>query len=286
PAGAGTGQDAAPSAGLPAGTPAAPAGGAVTADTSGESAPPARAAEPIVVRSPLYTYTLSTQGGRITAATLHEYRSTILSDSSAPVQIVKPEGGLLALRLVAGGDTIPLDRWIFTPSATSLVVDSAPASLTLSGSEGGVGVELTYTFTPEYHVAVAGRASGMGPDRGLVLVDLGRGVRNTEADSGQNFNAYAAIVSDADGTERTDFRSLAAGETEVLSGPFEWAAVKSKYFVASVFAFDSMGARGRISGVRATAAPVEPRHKNDVHVVASMPVPASGLLSYAVYLGP
>ncbi|HLS47208.1 MAG TPA: membrane protein insertase YidC, partial [Gemmatimonadales bacterium] len=284
--GAGMGQDAAPSAGLPAGTPAAPAAGAATVDTSRESAPPARAAESIVVRSPLYTYTLSTQGGRITAATLHEYRSTILSDSSAPVQIVKPEGGLLALRLVAGGDTIPLDRWIFTPSATSLVVDSAPASLTLSGSEGGVGVELTYTFTPEYHVAVAGRVSGIGPDGGLVLVDLGRGLRNTEADSGQNFNAYAAIVSDADGTERTDFRSLDAGETEVLSGPFEWAAVKSKYFVASVFAFDSMGARGRISGVRATAAPVEPRHKNDVHVVASMPVPASGLLSYAAYLGP
>src|SRR5690606_31709443 len=205
---------------------------------------------------------------------------------SAPVQIVKPEGGLLALRLVAGGDTIPLDRWIFTPSATSLVVDSAPASLTLSGSEGGVGVELACSCTPEYHVAVAGRVSGMGPDGGLVLVDLGRGLRNTEADSGQNFNAYAAIVSDADGTERTDFRSLDAGETEVLSGPFEWAAVKSKYFVASVFAFDSMGARGRISGVRATAAPVEPRHKNDVHVVASMPVPASGLLSYAAYLGP
>ena len=94
-------------------------------------------------------------------------------------------------------------------------------------------------------------------------------------------------MKDPDGADRTDFRSLDAGETALLSGPFEWAAIKSKYFVASVFAFDSTGGRGgRISGVRATAAPVETRFEDDVHVVATMPVPADGLVSYAAYVGP
>jgi YidC/Oxa1 family membrane protein insertase len=259
--------------------------GAASADSA--AAPPsARAAEAITVRSALYTYTISTQGGRLVAATLNDYRSMVPGDS-APAQIVKPGSQLLAFRLVAGGDTIPIDRWVLTPSARDITVGDAPASLTLSGGEGPIAIELTYTFMADYRIGVSGRVSGVGPDGALALIDLGRGLRNTEIDSAQNFGAYAIVVKDPDGADRTDFRSLDAGETSLLSGPFEWAAIKSKYFVASVFAFDSAGGRGgRISGVRATAAPVETKFEDDVHVVATMPVPASGLVSYAAYIGP
>ena len=42
------------------------------------------------------------------------------------------------------------------------------------------------------------------------------------------------------------------GEPKTVSGPFEWAAIKSKYFVTAVLALDST--RGGISG--ATAVPI------------------------------
>ena len=277
---------AVPAGGQRADSATAPILGAAPSDSAGAAPARARPAETITVRAPLYTYVLSTQGGRLVSATLNDYRSMVPGDS-APAQIVKPESELLAFRLVAAGDTIPIDRWVLTPSTRNVTVGDAPASLMLTGAEGAVSVELTYTFMPDYRIGVSGRVTGVGPDGGLALVDLGRGLRNTEIDSSQNFGAYAIVVKDADGADRTDFRSIDAGETSVLSGPFEWAAIKSKYFVASVFAFDSSGGPGgRISGVRASASPMETRFEDDVHVVATMPVPASGRVSYAAYIGP
>ena len=218
---------------------------------AGSTASAAVPADTVLVRAPLYTYAVSTLGGGIVSATLHQYRDMAAGDTGA-VQIVRPGDALLALRLISARDTIALDSWTFTPSATALEVNG-PTPLTLSAARGGVGVELTYLFTPDYRVAVTGRVTGLAADGGLALVGLGSGLHNTEADSGQNYNAYALVVKDGGDAERTDFRKLDAGETRVLSGPFEWSAVKSKYFVASLFALDSAAGRGRITGVRATA---------------------------------
>ena len=60
------------------------------------------------------------------------------------------------------------------------------------------------------------------------------------------------VVKDGD-AERTDFGSLKAGEPKTLSGPFEWVAVKSKYFVTALLAFDSTA--GQISGATARRRP-------------------------------
>ena len=179
---------AAPAGGQRADSATAPILGAAPSDSAGAAPAPARPAETITVRAPLYTYVLSTQGGRLVSATLNDYRSMVPGDS-APAQIVKPESELLAFRLIAAGDTIPIDRWVLTPSARSVTVGDAPASLTLTGAEGAVSVELTYTFMPDYRIGVSGRVTGVGPDGGLALVDLGRGLRNTEIDSSQNFGA-------------------------------------------------------------------------------------------------
>jgi YidC/Oxa1 family membrane protein insertase len=248
------------------------------------TAPTAPTADTVLVRSPLFTYAVSTRGASIVSATLHEYRSTAETDS-AGVQLVRPGDALLALRILAGRDTLALDTWTFSPSATSLSV-AGPTPLTLTGTQNGVTVELTYVFTPDYRIAVTGRVSGLAPEGALALIGLGQGLRNTEADSTQNFNAYAVVVKDGGEAERTDFRKLDAGESRVLSGPFEWAAVKSKYFAASLFALDSAAGRGRISGVRASAPAVLGKHKHDVAITASLPVPASGSLAYTAYLGP
>ena len=238
----------------------------------------------IPVRSPLYTYQISTRGGAIVSAELGEYRSMAQGDSGA-AEIVRNGDRLLGLTLVNGRDTLALDSWSFTPSATSLTVNG-PTPLTLTGSRNGVTLELTYTFTPDYRIAVTGRATGLAPEGALALISLGRGLENTEADSAQNYGAYALVVKDGGEAERTDFRKLDAGESRILPGPFEWAAVKSKYFVASLFALDSAAGRGRISGVRATAPATEGKYENVAEVTISLPVPAAGALAWSAYLGP
>jgi YidC/Oxa1 family membrane protein insertase len=256
---------------------------ALQADSSNPTAPTVPTI-PTIVRSPLYTYEVSPVGGAIVSATLNEYRSMAEGDSGS-AQIIRRGDRVLGLSLVAGRDTLALDTWTFQPSATSLSV-TGPTPLTLTGSRNGVTVELTYLFTPDYRVAVTGRVSGLAPEGALALVEMGRGLLNTEADSGQNYGAYALVVKDGGEAERTDFRSLDAGESRVLPGPFEWAAVKSKYFAASLFALDSAAGRGRISGVRATAPAAERKYENEVDVTVTLPVPASGALAYSAYLGP
>jgi len=64
----------------------------------------------------------------------------------------------------------------------------------------------------------------------------------------------------------------------------EWAAVKSKYFVTGVLAYDTTG--GSISGVTATAAPATGKRPTRAAVQLSLPLPPSGNFSYSVYAGP
>ena len=257
---------------------------------SGVAADPAQAqvqaqAQTVTVRSELYTYRISTVGGRLVSAELGKYASMSLdARTDARAELVRSGDALLGLTVIAGGDTIPLDRWVFEPSATELNV-TGPTPLVLTAEQGGVGVTLTYTFPPDYRIAVEGRVTGLPAQGGLAFVNLGRGLRNTERDSSQNEREYAVVVKGAD-AERTNFHSLDGGETKVLSGPFEWTAVKSKYFVAALFAFDSAGGRGRIAGVTASAPAGAGKNPAEVQVLASIPVSAAGTVAYAAYAGP
>jgi YidC/Oxa1 family membrane protein insertase len=198
-------------------------------------------------------------------------------------QILPPDSRLLGLTLVLGGDTIPLADWPFTASAESLQV-SGPTSLRLSGSRDGVQVDLTYTFHPDdYRIDVDGRVSGVGPNGGLLLVGMGPTLRNTEADSNENHRALAIVTKHRE-TERTDLSGLKPGEPKMVSGPLEWAAVKSKYFVTGVLAFDSTG--GGISGVSATAPVTAGKRPDRANIRLSLPLPPTGVFRYTVYAGP
>jgi YidC/Oxa1 family membrane protein insertase len=251
--------------------PAAPATGSPTADT-------------VRVISPLYHYAVSTRGARLVEATLPRYRSVAPHDHGQPAQILSPDSRLLGLTLVLGRDTIPLADWPFTASAESLVVSGGPTPLRLSATRNGVTVNLTYTFKPDdYQIGVAGQVTGVGPNGGLLLVGMGPSLANTEADSNENHRALA-LVTKHDETERLDFGSLEPGEPRTVSGPLEWGAIKSKYFVTAVLAFDST--RGGISGVTASALPGPEKQTTHANVQLSLPLPPSGSFGYTVYAGP
>ncbi len=261
--------------------PAAPKPPQPSGRPAAASSSPADDTVPVI--SPLYHYAVSTRGARLIEATLPRYRSMAPHDRGQPAQILGSDSRLLGLTLVLGRDTIPLADWPFIASAESLVV-SGPTPLRLSATRNGVTVDLTYTFRPDdYQIGVAGQVTGVGPNGGLLLVSMGPTLANTEADSNENQRALA-LVTKHDETERLDFGSLEPGEPRTVSGPLEWGAVKSKYFVTGVLAFDSTG--GGISGVTASAIPGPEKRSTHANLQLSLPLPPSGSFGYTVYAGP
>ncbi len=235
------------------------------------------------VTSPLYQYAISTRGARLLQVTLTRYQSMAPGERQKPAQLLYPDSDLLGLRLLVGRDTLELNEWDFTPSARELTV-SGPTTLTLTGSRNGFTVELTYIFAQnEYAIGVHGRVSGIGPEGGLLLVSLGPGIRNTEADSVENRRALSIVVKNHE-SEPHPFSSLKPGEPATWSGPFEWVAVKSKYFVTAVLALDTAAAR--ISGVTAVSAPTAGKEPTKADVRLSIPVAARGAFAYTAYAGP
>jgi YidC/Oxa1 family membrane protein insertase len=251
-------------------------------------APPADTAkavaeDTVLVTSPLYTYGISTRGARLILATLHRYPSMAASTRGRSADLIRPGTGLLGATLVRGNDSLKLTDVIFTPSTLKLDV-AAPSPLRLTAQRGDVSVELAYQFVPnDYRIGVSGRVTGVGPNGGLLLLDLGPGLANTEADSNENHRALAIVTKQGD-AERTDFASLKPGEPKTLSGPFEWVAVKSKYFVTALLAFDSAG--GSISGATAAAAATAPKHPTAADIRLSLPVGPSGVFAFSLYAGP
>jgi YidC/Oxa1 family membrane protein insertase len=239
------------------------------------------ATDTIHVTSPLYTYGISTRGGRLVEAKLGRYRSMAPSDSGRPAQILPEDGRLLAHTLVIGRDTIPLDDWTFSASAKTLDVKT-PTSIRLSGTGKGVNVDLTYGFRPDdYRIDVSGRVSDVGPNGGHLLVGMGPTLTNTEANIEENQRELALVTRRGD-TERTNLSGLEPGKPRELSGPFQWVALKSKYFVTGLLARDSTG----ITGVSAMAPASAGDEPTSADIQASLPLPPTGEFGYTVYAGP
>jgi YidC/Oxa1 family membrane protein insertase len=255
----------------PAPAPApASAGGAAREDT-------------VAVTSPLYTYGISTIGARVVSAELHRYASMAPDQKGRQAQLIPAGSDLLGLTLVTGRDTVAFDRIPFTPSAPNLAVSGA-TPLRLTATRGGIGLELTYTFHPDdYRIDVAGRLTGVGPNGGQLLVGLGPTLANTEANLDENHRDLALVTRGND-VDRTDLAKLDPTEPRTLSGPFQWAALKSKYFVTGILAGDSAGG---ISGATAVALP-DPGGKKPTaaRMRVGLPVGPGGEVHYTVYAGP
>jgi YidC/Oxa1 family membrane protein insertase len=238
--------------------------------------------ERVTVSSPLYEYVFSTHGARLAGAILKNYQTFAVGDSGL-AQIVPEQSNFLVYSLAFGTDTLALGDWTFEPSQRSVEVGANGAELSWVARRGPATVRLTYTFRPDdYLFRVTGNYEGITEDPGLVLVGLGPRLRSVEADSGGDFRSYG-VVTKARGTENLKFSSLDPGERSTLDGPFEWVAVKSKYFIAAILAIDE--GQPRFGGALATGGARTGRTATDVHVAVSLPVPSASF-SHSVYVGP
>ncbi len=248
------------------------------------------AEDTIRVRSALYEYDFSTLGGRIIGARMLRYTTMVEGDTLSTgardtLTLFNPGDAMLGGgRLQIGREVVEIDRAVLEAEAATLTVSDGPAVLRFTGSARGLPVTISYTFVPDdYRIRFDVEVAGVGANGGTVLLGMGSGFRDTEANRAEN-DRERGVVTKLDGTDLTRFGSIDPGATETLSGPFEWVAVKSKYFVAGFFAWDSTrtdGAMGLIGGVEAA-------RQTDVRadVSLSLPVPASGRYSGVLYLGP
>jgi len=236
----------------------------------------------VVVESDLYQFVFSTRGARLVSATPKDY-DTFVPGESGPAQLIPENSRFLAYDLVFGRDTVSLADWHFEPSLTRLDVEAPGAQLEWVAHRNSATVRITQTFTPdEYLFQVNGQFSGIIADAGLVLVNLGPRLRLVEADSDWDFRMYATVVK-ARSPERTNFSSLDPGERVVLPGPFEWVAMKSRYFAAVVLTVEEGGSR--IGGAVMTGGERTGRHETEADVALSLPAPG-GSFNHSVYVGP
>jgi YidC/Oxa1 family membrane protein insertase len=189
----------------------------------------------------------------------------------------------LAYRIVVGIDTVKLSDWIFVPSTLQLDVSPGSDEITWSGRRGGMVVTLKYRFVPDsYLFTAAGDLTGLTPRGGLVLVGMGPRVRMVEGDSASDYASYS-VVTKARSTEKINFRSLDSGKLRTIDGPFEWVALKSKYFLAAVLTLDQ--GEPQLGGVAAIGGQRTGKFASSVHALVSLPA-AGGVFSHSVYVGP
>jgi YidC/Oxa1 family membrane protein insertase len=235
----------------------------------------------ITVESPLYRYAFSSRGGRLVGATLKGFRS-FAPGASAAAELVPEESEFLRYRLVIGGDTVALSEWQFEPSVDSLDVKSHGSTLEWRGASGAVGVRLAYEFSAaDYLFKVQGTITGL-PGGGLLLIGLGPRLRSVEADSVGDIRSYG-LVTKARTTENLGFGSLDPGERRELEGPFDWVAIKSKYFVAAALVAAEQSPR--FGGAVAVGGARPGREASAAHVTVSLAVPAGGF-EHTLYVGP
>lgn len=214
---------------------------------------------------------------------LTRYESLGESTKGQPAELIQEESDFLAYQWVVGNDTIDLKDWDFEPSTRTLRVSDSGSVLTWKARRGRLEATLEYSFSPNrYLFDVAATLSGPGVERGFVLVGLGPRISSVEADSTLDFRSYG-VVTKARSTENLKFSSLDFGEVAELSGPFEWVAVKSKYFVAGVFALEED--QPQFGGAIAVGGELSGRSHTRAHVRASLPAPG-GQFRHSVYFGP
>jgi YidC/Oxa1 family membrane protein insertase len=234
----------------------------------------------VVVESDLYRYEFSTRGARLVGATLRQYRS-FAGGTDSTAQLMPDHAQFLAYRFIIGRDTLDLADWTFEPDADTVRVAGGRAELTWVGRGAGREVRLTHRFQADAYVfEVEGQVSG-APE-GYVVVTLGPRLRSIDGDTVADIRSYG-VVTKARQTERLDFRSLDPEEQRALAGPFEWVAIKSRYFVAAVMALEPGAAQ--FGGALATGGRRSGNQQAEVEVEASLPAPR-GEFRHTVYVGP
>jgi len=235
-------------------------------------------AETVTVATADARYTFTTFGAALSGAEFTGYKSFAGPSKGKPAQLLRPGDRMLAEQLVIGRDTLSLDSVPFTFERSS-------QGASFHGHTGPLDVQVSVAARAgaEYLLDVSGEVGGLAGQGALLLVGLGSGFANIEADSLGNYRTYAVVGRRSEPVSLA-FSKLKPGVTATLDGPFDWVAVKSKYFIGAVLSSDST--QPAFGGALATGGPLSGRYETTAQTWATLPVGPDGRFHYSLYLGP
>ncbi|HTT67211.1 MAG TPA: YidC/Oxa1 family insertase periplasmic-domain containing protein [Gemmatimonadales bacterium] len=235
-------------------------------------------AETVVVATPAAQYRLSSVGAALVGAEMSAYRSYAGASRGEPADLLRAAPPMLGQRLVVGRDTIALD-------GVSYAAERTAEGAAFRGRTDQLDLLVAVAPRPgqEYLLDVSGQVDGLGGQGALLLISLGSGFANVEADSVSNYRSYGIVGRQA-APVSVAFGKLKPGETTTLDGPFDWVAVKSKYFIGALLSPDST--HPSFGGAIATGEPRTSRYAVSAEGWATLPVGPDGRFRYSLYLGP
>jgi YidC/Oxa1 family membrane protein insertase len=244
-------------------------------------------ADTVVVSTDLVRFKFSTRGAALISGELLDYESyTPNGTEDHRAQLVRDGDRVLGYRVVVAGDTVRLDRQPFSVNRTELTLtENHPRDSIVFRypfPSGAAEFVVTYGFELDsYLVDVAGRVEGIG-DRGYsILTSLGQGLRTNDKNPQDDFRQLAYVVrAQNGGIESTNLDKVDAGTIQTADGgPFDWVAVKNKYFVIALVSPEE---GPRFGGLIVMGEPAE----HTARMVASLPAPAGSGFAFQAYMGP
>lgn len=222
-------------------------------------------------------YRLTSVGAAIDRVDFPHLRSFHPHDTGA-VSLVRAGDRLLVTRLLVGADTVRFDSVPFA-------VEERRGGVRMRGRSGALTqtVAVTPVAGSPFLLEIQGTIEGLEGRGATLVVGLGTGFANVEADSNDNYRSYAVAVH-RNGVENTNFRSVDAGAVEALEGPFDWVAVKSKYFMGVLLSADST--QPQLGGALLVGGPRPYRTATHLATWVTMPVGPDGRYRYQLYVGP
>jgi len=244
-------------------------------------------ADTVTVSTDLLKLQFSTRGAALTSAEILRYESyTPNGAGSHPSELVRDGDRVFGYRVVVAGDTVRLDDRPFTVSRRNVTLseDHPRDSLVFRYPfpSGAAEFVVTYGFALDsYLIEVSGRVEGIG-DRGYsILTSLGQGLKTNEKNPSDDLRQLAYVVrAQHGGIESVNLDKIDPGVLQVAEGgPFDWVAVKSKYFVIALVSPEDGPQFGGFL-VMGEAAP------HTARMVASQPAPSGSAFGFQAYVGP
>lgn len=265
-------------------SPATPAG-VVTPPTLSAPAPtasvdaPAVVAETLSLSNELTTFAFSSLGARFLSADLPNFEQ--LGGREGTVRLAHGREPMLGFRIIAGADTVALDR---VPFRSMREMTAAGERLVFDATIGTAAVRVAYTLAPENYLAqVEVSATGL-PQPAFLLTDLPTGFSSQEADTTEDARHLAyAFKPTSGGSERIDFRKPDPGERILETGPLTWAVAKSKYFLVGVLS--PKDAAPTFAELQVTGAARTNKLALRAHATLITALPESGV-AFELYAGP
>jgi len=249
--------------------------------------PAAEEARDVVVDGPLYRFTFSSRGANLTSAVLKDFVSFAEDgrDEGGLVELIPAGSGALGSRIQVGENVLDLTDQLFDVvprDGLRLREGRRPQTLTFTYRHptAPFALSTTYTFEPDsYLVNVRTRIEGIDAD--LLLTDLGTGIAYNEGRIADESRALAYVTNHLQDGIRAQLLSK-ADEPKIESGPFIWAAIKSKYFVFAIMPGTHAETTDYLGGLISEPVPAD----DQAYVAVSQPVGSRGVVEHRLLLAP